>query len=96
LSLRWQCLQSMDTDYTVFVHVVDAEGRIWGQGDAMPVDGERPTSSWELGEIIEDEYELKIDVEGPREGYTIELGMYVQETGDRLPVSMGGTALVLQ
>jgi hypothetical protein len=96
LTLYWQCLQPMETDFTVFVHIVDAEGIIWGQRDAMPVDGERPTSSWELGEIIEDRYELRIDVEGPREGYDIELGMYVRGTGERLSVSTGGTTVVLE
>ena len=96
LTLHWQALQPMETDYTVFVHIVDTEGTIWGQRDALPVDGERPTTSWELGEIIEDEYEVTIDVEGPREGYAIELGMYVQDTGERLPVSTGGTAIILE
>ncbi len=96
LTLYWQCLRPMETDYTVFVHVVAAEGTIWGQSDGMPSNGERPTSSWELGEIIEDRYELRIDVEGPREGYIVELGMYVQDTGEMLPVSTGGTAVILE
>ncbi len=96
LTLYWQCLQPMETDYTVFVHIVDAVGTVWGQMDAMPVDGERPTSSWELGEIIEDRYELRIDVEGPREGYHVELGMYLQGTGERLSVSTGGTKVILE
>jgi hypothetical protein len=96
LTFYWQCLQPMETDYMVFVHIVDAEGRIWGQRDAMPLDGERPTSSWNLGEIVEDVYELRIDIEGPREGYVVETGMYVQETRERLPLSEGGTTVVLE
>jgi hypothetical protein len=96
LTLYWQALQPVETDYTVFVHIVDAEGAIWGQRDAMPVSGERPTSSWELGEIIEDARELRIDVEGPREGYVVELGMYARGTGERLPVSEGGTVVILE
>lgn len=96
LTIYWQCLQPMETDYTVFVHVVDSEGIIWGQSDGMPANGERPTSSWELGEIIGDRYELSIDSRGPSEGYAVELGMYVQDTGVRLPVSIGGTAVILE
>lgn len=95
LTLQWQSLQLMDTDHTVFVHIVDTQGKIWGQRDAMPADGERPTSSWGLGEIVKDQHELTIDVEGPREGYTIEIGVYVRETGERLPLSGGGTAVIL-
>ncbi len=96
LTLHWQCLAPMETDYTVFVHIVDAKGTIWGQRDAIPMSGERPTSSWELGEIIEDEYELRIDVNGPREGYVVETGMYVRGSGERLPSSGGGTTVILE
>ena len=96
LTLHWQSLASMETDYTVFVHVVDQEDTIWGQRDAMPLDGERPTTSWELGEIIEDTYEVKIDADGPREGYVIHVGMYAPGTGQRLPVSRGGTVVILE
>jgi len=86
----------METDYTVFVHIVDPEGRIWGQSDAMPAQGERPTSSWEMGGIVEDEHHLTIDVEGPSEGYTIHLGVYDRSTGERLSVSTGGSVVTLE
>jgi len=85
LTLYWQALKEMEKDYTVFVHVVDEEGTVWGQWDSQPVSGERPTSSWERGEVIEDAYKISIDVEGPREGYRIKVGMYLVETGERLP-----------
>jgi hypothetical protein len=96
LTLYWQSLRPMETDYTVFVHAVDQQGTIWGQRDSMPVDGERPTSSWQLGEIIEDTHEMTIDVEGPREGYAVEAGLYDQNTGLRLPLSSGATAIILE
>ncbi len=89
LTLYWQGLQEMEKDYTVFVHVVDGEGTIWGQWDSQPSSGERPTSGWELGEVIEDPYKISIDVEGPREGYRIRVGVYLVETGERLPTEEG-------
>lgn len=95
LHVYWQCLNPMETNYTVFVHVMDSEGTIWGQSDAMPANGDRPTSSWQPGEVIEDEYEVKISVDGPREGYTIKLGVYVLDTGERLRVCGGGTTVTL-
>jgi hypothetical protein len=85
LTLYWQALKEMEKDYTVFVHVIDEEGTVWGQWDSQPVSGERPTSSWERGEVIEDTYKISIDAEGPREGYQIKVGMYLAETGERLP-----------
>jgi hypothetical protein len=86
----------METDYTVFVHVVDQEGTIWAQADSMPVDGQRPTSGWGLGEIIEDTHVMTLDVEGPREGYLLEVGLYDPNTGTRLPLPGGATAIILE
>jgi hypothetical protein len=96
LTLYWQSLCPIETDYTVFVHLVDQEGTIWAQRDSMPVDGERPTSAWQLGEIIGDTHVMTIDVEGPREGYVVEVGLYDHNTGTRLPLSSGATAITLE
>jgi hypothetical protein len=96
LTLDWQSLRPVETDYTVFVHIVDGEGIIWAQRDSVPAGGERPTSSWELGEIVSDEYEMMIPLEGPREGYAIEVGLYDPETGVRLAVPGGATAVTLE
>lgn len=95
LTLYWQALKEMEKDYTVFVHVVDEEGTVWGQWDSQPVSGERPTSGWERGEVIEDAYKISIDVEGPREGYKIKVGMYLVETGERLPTE-GDTFILIE
>ena len=86
----------METDYTVFAHIVDQEGAIWAQRDSVPVAGGRPTSTWQPGEIIEDEYEMIIAVEGPREGYTAKVGLYDPSTGMRLMLPDGATAAVLE
>jgi hypothetical protein len=96
VTLYWQGLRPMETDYTVFVHVVDEQGTIWAQGDSMPAGGERPTSTWSTGEIVEDTHEVTIDVEGPAEGYVLEIGLYDQASGRRLPLAGGGTAITLE
>jgi hypothetical protein len=49
-----------------------------------------------VGEIVEDRYEVTIDVEGPREGYVLEIGLYDQASGTRLPLSSGATAIILE
>lgn len=95
-TLYWQGLRPMETDYTVFVHVLDQEGAIWAQRDSVPVAGERPTSTWQPGEVIEDEYEMIIGLEGPREGYTVEVGLYDPSTGMRLMLPDGATAAVVE
>ena len=86
LTLYWQALASMEKDYTVFTHLIDEEGQIWAQKDSPPLGGARPTSLWYEGEIIKDEYELIVKGETPPGEYLLEVGMYLAESGARLPV----------
>jgi len=86
LTLFWQTLEKMDKDYTVFTHLTDAKGRIWGQRDNPPVDGFYPTSQWEEGEIVRDQYDINISAEASPGEYQLEVGMYLAETGERLAV----------
>jgi hypothetical protein len=85
LTLFWQALAEMDKDYTVFTHLTDVEGHIWGQKDNPPVDGFYPTTGWEAGEIVRDQYDILISPDAPPGEYQIEAGMYLAETGERLP-----------
>jgi hypothetical protein len=96
LNVLWQALKPLGEDYTVFVHTVDEEGTIWGQRDTEPQEGEYPTTEWGLGEIVQDRYELRIDVAGPREGYQLVVGMYAGETGERLKLPDGTTEVILR
>ena len=93
LTLFWQCLEEMDQDYTVFTHLVDEKQNIWGQKDNPPVDGFYPTSRWEAGEIVRDQYDILISPEAPPGEHQIEVGMYLVETGERLPVLLDDEAV---
>ena len=95
LRLHWQATVTPARDYTVFVHVVDGTETKWGQRDSWPADGQRPTTSWRPGEVVTDEHPVYIAVEGPREGYRLLVGLYDLETGERLPLADGRTALEL-
>jgi hypothetical protein len=85
LTLYWQALAKMETSYTVFVHLIDAQNRTWGQKDNPPVKGAYPTTSWLPGEVVSDEYEIVVDATAPAGGYQIEVGMYDLATMLRLP-----------
>ena len=73
-------------DCTVFVHLIDEEGSTWGQKDNPPVDGFYPTTQWEEGEIVRDQYDLIISPDARPGDYWPEVGMYLAETGDRLAI----------
>jgi hypothetical protein len=89
LTLFWQCLQKMGQDYVVFTHLVDEKQSIWGQKDNPPVDGFYPTSRWEAGEIVRDQYDILISPQALPGEYQIEVGMYLTETGERLKAVRG-------
>ena len=86
LTLYWQCLGTMDTSYTVFVHLLQPAGNIHAQRDSVPGQGTLPTTSWMEGEIIVDQYEMPISPDAPPGAYTVIAGLYDATTGDRLPV----------
>jgi hypothetical protein len=94
LVLYWRAERQMDEDYTVFVHLVGADGRIWGQQDSEPESGFYRTSFWDVEEVVRDEHQLTIDADASPGEHRIEVGMYVLSTGERLPVleEAGATA----
>jgi 4-amino-4-deoxy-L-arabinose transferase-like glycosyltransferase len=93
LTLFWQALDEMDTSYTVFTHLLDAEERVWGQMDSLPGGGAAPTTSWVREEVITDEYEIVVDEQAPAGTYVIEIGMYEASTWERLPIVADGERL---
>jgi hypothetical protein len=86
LTLYWQAQQPMETSYKVFTHLLDAQNRIWGQKDSIPVGDTYPTTSWLPGEIVIDRYEISIKPDTPAGEYVLEAGMYDVTTGERLSV----------
>ncbi|GAB4313456.1 MAG: hypothetical protein Kow00117_06060 [Phototrophicales bacterium] len=83
IDLLWQALAPIDQNYTVFVHLVNADGIIVAQQDAMPQSYTYPTSLWLEGEYVLDSYRLTAVLD---DTYQIHIGLYLQETGDRLMV----------
>jgi mannosyltransferase len=90
-TLHWSDTAPVDTDYTVFVHILDASEKVVAQQDQQPVAGARPTSSWFAGDVILDGYTLQLPKLLPPGDYPIEVGMYNASTGERLPVTRDGT-----
>jgi 4-amino-4-deoxy-L-arabinose transferase-like glycosyltransferase len=86
LTLYWQALARMEEDYTVFIHLLDEEGRILAQHDDQPLLGFYPTSFWDEGDIVRDEYDIHVESSTLPGEYELAVGMYLLRTGDRLPV----------
>jgi hypothetical protein len=89
VTLYWQSLAEMDQDYTVFVHLVDQDGRVYSQHDGQPAAGLYPTSKWKKGEVIEDVHLIDVPADIPTGRYSLRVGMYLLSTMERLQISSG-------
>jgi len=84
LALYWQVTNSTTTPYKVFVHLIGADGRPAAQGDDFPLAGERPTTSWQPGEILIDSYQIQLPPSLPAGDYPLRIGFYEPTSGVRL------------
>jgi hypothetical protein len=95
LTLHWQALAQPPHAYTVFAHAFDAVGQSVGQQDNMPLRNQLPTSCWQPGEVVIDPYTIALAA-GARGPFTVEVGLYRLENGERLPLADGsGTSVRL-
>ncbi len=58
LQITWQATQVLQTDYTIFVQLLDRQGKLLAQIDQRPQQGNYPTSTWQAGDRIEDSYQF--------------------------------------
>ena len=84
LVLYWEALGPIEARYQVFNQLYD--GAMWGQKDGTPGCGLRPTTFWEPGQIVRDEYTIPIASSTPPGDIPLLVGMYSLDTGERLPV----------
>ncbi len=82
LTLRWQTSAPITTSYTAFVHVLDAQGNLIASSDATPGGGE--TTTWPIGETIDDTHLLSLPDDVKPGPYQIVAGMYDAQSGARL------------
>lgn len=86
VTLHWKALRRPRVDYKVGLQLRRGSAETWGQRDEQPADGERSTSEWRAGEIVEDRHPLPIYPEAPPDVYRLFLQLYDRESGQPLPV----------
>ena len=86
LTLFWQASEPVAQNYTIFTHLVDEAGQVRAQMDSQPVGGTRPTSSWQPGETIADNYALLLPNDLPPGRYWLYVGTYLWPEMTRLPL----------
>jgi hypothetical protein len=97
VDLYWRSIGSTDVNWTVFTHLIGAAynpasaGPLWGQHDAIPYDGQWPTTAWRMGDTGIDRHIIRIDAQAPEGDYTLSFGLYDGATGGRAKVSIEGS-----
>jgi 4-amino-4-deoxy-L-arabinose transferase-like glycosyltransferase len=100
-TLYWRALSPPDRDYVVFANVIDSGSLArYADSNAMPADWTRPTSGWDVGDVVADEHTLTVSAAAPPGIYQLEVGLYSSEEGNpRLDVISGrrhsGTSTLL-
>lgn len=84
LTLHWQVTESIDDNYTLFVHVVGQDGSKLTQYDGQLQGGFYPTAFWDPGEHLEERVLLTIPAGAAPGRYQVLAGFYLLSTGDRL------------
>ncbi len=88
LRFYWQALGSEREDYTLFVHMLDAEGELVAQWDGPLGGQETPTSQWPPHGFAFQEVTLRYPAEAlPPGTYQLYAGLYTYPDLTRLPVN---------
>ncbi len=96
ITLYWQALATgTESNYVVFAHLLDEEGRLVGQHDSSPANSSRPTTGWLADEFVVDRHDMSLRDKDYRGQAFIEIGLYDPTTGTRLQLANGSDQLVL-
>ena len=95
VTLYWRAEADLSDSYKVFVHLLDQNGQVRAQVDAIPVNGTRPTTSWLPGEIVTDIYTIKLPTDLPAEQYRLVAGLYQELDNIRLKLPNGNDHIEL-
>jgi serine/threonine-protein kinase len=92
LTFFWQAVAPPAADYMLFIHLTTPQGGIVSQIDAPPLGGIRPTSQWQVGEMMVDSYQLPIPPTTIPGDYQLRVGFYEPNSNVRLPILEPGRA----
>jgi hypothetical protein len=82
--LHWRLVRKPERHYSIFAHLLDAESHVVGEFDANWY----ATSYWREGggETLLSYFPLRLKDGTPPGEYQLEIGIYHQPTGERLPI----------
>ncbi len=90
VATRWQALAAPAADYTLFTHLLGADGSLIAQVDGQPQGGLQPTGSWPVGAQFTERVALQLPRTLQPGSYAVQVGWYRLDTLERLVVDGSG------
>jgi hypothetical protein len=85
--LVWEAAASSPEDFTIFLHLYDANNGLASQTDGGAVLSAYPTTRWQPGEVVAHNMLLSIPPDAKPGEYTVQVGLYRWPSLERLGVS---------
>ena len=85
VTLYWESATPPQEDFTIFVHLVDADDHLVGQHDGPPLLRYYPTSRWIPNVMVPDPHPIALNNNLPPGTYRLLVGMYRWPSLERLP-----------
>ncbi|HLB13104.1 MAG TPA: DUF2079 domain-containing protein [Dehalococcoidia bacterium] len=90
LSLYWEVLGPVYQDYSLFIHLLDSQGRRLAQWDGPPTGQHLATSRWRQGARLKGTHAVPSPPDASAKPVRLSVGLYDWKTLERLPVTDGG------
>jgi hypothetical protein len=86
LRLYWQAITRPEQAYKVSLRLLDDAGQVWAQADQEPLHGAYPTTRWQAGDLVADDFDLPLAPGTPPGEYRLAMVVYAVPTGQALAV----------
>ncbi len=92
VSLHWRADRAIGKDYTVSAQILDQQGKLVVQHDAMPADNTLPMTGWRPGDNVFDPVALTLPANVRPGTYSLLVAVYDHQSLRRLDVTGPGSA----
>jgi mannosyltransferase len=87
LTLYWQPLRVLFSDYRLLLRITDDQGGEWGRYEGRPAAYEHPTTRWQIGATVPGSVAVPILAGTPPGDYHLQVAIYPADNPQRLEIS---------
>jgi 4-amino-4-deoxy-L-arabinose transferase and related glycosyltransferases of PMT family len=80
VSLIWFANEPSSRNWTVFLHLIDAQGEIVAEDNTQPLNGLAPMTLWTKGDWYRDLHQIELPADLPVGEYRLEMGLYDEQS----------------